>query len=125
MEQASYRVGIGVWFICLLEFRVRGGSVLHEGRFRGVKGGSNRWVLGLVSRESCGGVEGCGKVKVEFEKEVVVSGVRIGFKVSDFVLVRSFVCVWCQVVYLMYCDKIIVRIRRRYFRREVTTPIYS
>ena len=66
-----------------------------------------------------------GRVKVEFEKEVEGSGVRIGVKVSGFILVRSFVCVWCQVVYSMYCDKIIVQIRRRYFQREVTTLIYS
>ena len=66
-----------------------------------------------------------GRVKVEFEKEVEGSGVRIGVKVSDFVLVRSFVCVQCQVVCLMYCDKIIVWIRRWYFRCEVITPIYS
>ena len=125
MEQALYRVEIRVWFVHSLEFRVHGGSISHEGHFRGVKGGSNCWVLGLVSRESCGGVEGCGKVKVEFEKEVVVSGVRIGFKVSDFVLVHSFMCVRCQVVYSTYCDKIVVRIRRRYFQHEVTTLIYS
>ena len=56
-----------------------------------------------------------GRVKVEFEKEVGGSGVRIGVKVSDFILVRSFVCVWCQVVYLTYCDKIVVRIRRSHF----------
>ena len=56
-----------------------------------------------------------GEVKVEFEKEVVGSGVRIGVKVSGFVLVGWFVCVQCQVVYLMYCDKIVVWIRRRYF----------
>ena len=61
MEQALYHVGIRVWFIRSLKFGVRGGSVSREGRFRGVKGGSNRWVLGLVSRESCGGVEGCGE----------------------------------------------------------------
>ena len=65
-----------------------------------------------------------GRVKVEFKKEVEGSGVRIGVKVSDFVLVHSFVCVQCQVVYLMYCDKIVVRIRS-HFRCEVTTPIYS
>ena len=57
------------------------------------KGGSNPWVLGLVSRKSCGGTRDVGRVKVEFEKEVEGSGVRIGVKVSDFVLVRSFVCV--------------------------------
>ena len=66
-----------------------------------------------------------GRVKVEFEKEVEGSGVQIGVNVSGFVLVHSFVCVWCQVVYSTYCDKIVVWIRRRYFRREVTTPIYS
>ena len=66
-----------------------------------------------------------GRVKVEFEKEVEGSGVQIGVKVSGFVLVHLFVCVQCQVVYSTYCDKIVVRIRRRYFRREVTTPIYS
>ena len=71
------------------------------------------------------GLRGVGRVKVEFEKEVEGSGVRIGVKVSDVVLVRSFMCVWCQVVYLMYCDKIVVRIRRWYFRCEVTTLIYS
>ena len=82
---------------------------------RGQGGGSNHWVPGLVSRESCGGVEGCGEVRVEFEKEVVVSGVRIGVKVSGFVLVRLFVCVRCQVVYSTYCDKIVVWIRRSHF----------
>ena len=61
MEQALYCVGIGVWFVHSLEFGVHGGSVSREGRFRGVKGGSNRWVLGLVLRESCGRIEGCGK----------------------------------------------------------------
>ena len=61
------------------------------------------------------GSRGVGRVKVEFEKEVEGSGVRIGVKVSDFVLVHSFVCVWCQVVYSTYCDKIVVRIRRRHF----------
>ena len=61
MEQALYCVGIRVWFVCSLEFRVHGGSVSREGRFQGVKGGSNHWVLGLVSRESCEGVEGCGE----------------------------------------------------------------
>ena len=66
-----------------------------------------------------------GRVKVEFEKEVVVSGVRIGVKVSGFVLVHLFMCVWCQVVYWTYCDKIVVQIRRRHFQCEVTTPIYS
>ena len=66
-----------------------------------------------------------GRVKVEFKKEVVGSGVWIGVKVSGFVLVCSFMCVQCQVVYLTYCDKIIVQIRRRYFQCEVTTPIYS
>ena len=71
------------------------------------------------------GSRGVGRVKVEFEKEVEGSGVRIGVKVSDFVLVRSFVCVRCQVVYSMYCDKIVVQIRRRHFRHEVPTPIYS
>ena len=49
------------------------------------------------------------------EKEVVGSGVWTGVKVSDFILVCLFMCVQCQVVYLMYCDKIIVWIRRRYF----------
>ena len=61
------------------------------------------------------GSRGVGRVKVEFDKEVEGSGVRIGVKVSDFVLVRSFVCVRCQVVYLTYCDKIVVRIRRCHF----------
>ena len=56
-----------------------------------------------------------GRVKVEFEKEVVGSGVWIGVKVSDFVLVHSFVCVQCQVVYSTYCNKIIVWIRRSHF----------
>ena len=58
-----------------------------------------------------------GRVKVEFKKEVVGSGVWIGVKVSDFVLVCLFVCVCvrCQVVYLMYCNKIIVQIRRSHF----------
>ena len=37
------------------------------------------------------GSRGVGRVKVKFEKEVEGSGVRIGVKVSDFVLVRSFV----------------------------------
>ena len=36
---------------------------------------------------------GVGRVKVEFEKEVVGSGVQIGVKVSGFVLVHSFMCV--------------------------------
>ena len=54
-------------------------------------------------------------VKVEFKKEVVVSGVWIGVKVSGFVLVCSFMCVWCQVVYSTYCNKIVVPIRRRHF----------
>ena len=71
------------------------------------------------------GSRGVGRVKVEFEKEVEGSGVRIGVKVSDVVLVCSFVCVRCQVVYLTYCDKIVVQIRRWYFQREVTTLIYS
>ena len=62
-----------------------------------------------------GELRGVGRVKVEFEKEVAGSGVRIGVKVSDFVLVRSFVCVWCQVVYSTYCDKIVVWIRRSHF----------
>ena len=66
-----------------------------------------------------------GRVEVEFEKEVEGSGVQIGVKVSDFVLVHSFVCVQCQVVYWTYCDNIIVRIRRSHFRREVATLIYS
>ena len=104
--------GVVHLFICSWEFR---GSVLHENCFREVKGGSNHWVLGLVLQGSCRGVEGVGIVKVEFEKEVVVSGVQIGVKVSGFVLVHSFMCVWCQVVYLTYCDKIVVQIRRRYF----------
>ena len=56
-----------------------------------------------------------GRVKVEFKKEVEGSGVRIGVNVSGFVLVHSFMCVRCQVVYLTYCDKIVVQIRRRYF----------
>ena len=56
-----------------------------------------------------------GRVKVEFEKEVVGSGVWIGVKVSDFVLICLFVCVQCQVVYLTYCDKIVVWIRRSHF----------
>ena len=56
-----------------------------------------------------------GRVKVEFEKEVVGSGVWIGVKVSDFVLICLFVCVRCQVVYLTYCDKIVVWIRRSHF----------
>ena len=56
-----------------------------------------------------------GRVKVEFKKEVVVSGVQIGVKVSGFVLVCLFMCVQCQVVYSMYCDEIVVQIRRRYF----------
>ena len=71
------------------------------------------------------GLRDVGRVKVEFEKEVEGSGVRIGVKVSDFVLVHSFMCVQCQVVYLTYCDKIVVRIRRCHFRCEVPTPIYS
>ena len=71
------------------------------------------------------GLRDVGEVKVEFKKEVVVSGVWIWVKVSGFVLVCLCVCVWCQVVYLTYCDKIIVQIRRRYFHCEVTTPIYS
>ena len=66
-----------------------------------------------------------GRVVVEFEKEAEGSGVRIGVKVSDFILVHSFVCVQCQVVYLTYCNKIVVRIRRSHFRHEVTTLIYS
>ena len=66
-----------------------------------------------------------GRVKVEFEKEVVGSGVRIGVKVSDFILICLFVCVQCQVVYSMYCDKIVVWIRRSHFQCEVTTLIYS
>ena len=66
-----------------------------------------------------------GRVEVEFKKEVEGSGVWIGVKVSDFILVCLFVCVRCQVVYSTYCDKIIVRIRRRYFQCEVTTLIYS
>ena len=68
---------------------------------------------------------GVGRVKVEFKKEVAGSGVQIGVKVSDFVLIRSFMCVRCQVVYSTYCDKIVVRIRRSHFQCEVTTPIYS
>ena len=56
-----------------------------------------------------------GRVKVEFKKEVVGSGVWIGVKVSDFILVHSFMCVQCQVVYSMYCNKIIVQIRRSHF----------
>ena len=71
------------------------------------------------------GLRDVGRVKVEFEKEVAGSGVWIGVKVSDFVLIHSFVCVWCQVVYLMYCDKIIVWIRRSHFQCEVPTLIYS
>ena len=71
------------------------------------------------------GSRGVGRVKVEFEKEVEGSGVQIGVKVSDFVLVRLFVCVRCQVVYSTYCNKIVVRIRRSHFRREVPTLIYS
>ena len=55
-----------------------------------------------------------GRVKVEFRKEVVVSGVQIGVKVSGFVLFCSFVCVWCQVIYSIYCNKIVVQIRRRF-----------
>ena len=66
-----------------------------------------------------------GEVKVEFKKEVGVSGVWIGVKVSGFVLVGWFMCVWCQVVYSTYCDKIVVQIRRRYFCCEVATLIYS
>ena len=65
------------------------------------------------------------RVKVEFEKEVAGSGVRIGVKVSNFILICSFVCVQCQVVYSTYCDKIVVQIRRSHFRHEVATPIYS
>ena len=71
------------------------------------------------------GLRDVGRVKVEFEKEVAGSGVRIGVKVSDFILIHSFVCVRCQVVYSTYCDKIIVQIRRSHFRCEVTTLIYS
>ena len=56
-----------------------------------------------------------GRVEVEFEKEVEGSGVQIGVKVSDFILVHLFMCVQCQVVYLMYCDKIVVQIRRSHF----------
>ena len=56
-----------------------------------------------------------GRVEVEFEKEVEGLGVQIGVKVSDFVLVCLFMCVWCQVVYSTYCDKIVVQIRRSHF----------
>ena len=43
-----------------------------------------------------GELRGVGRVKVEFKKEVEGSGVWIGVKVSDFILVCSFVCVQCQ-----------------------------
>ena len=56
-----------------------------------------------------------GRVKVEFKKEVVGSGVQIGVKVSDFILIHLFVCVQCQVVYSTYCNKIVVWIRRSHF----------
>ena len=71
------------------------------------------------------GLRDVGRVKVEFEKEVAGSGVQIGVKVSDFILICSFVCVQCQVVYSTYCNKIVVQIRRSHFQHEVPTLIYS
>ena len=47
--------------------------------------------------------------------------ISIGVKVSSLVLVHSFVCVQCQVIYLTYCDKIIILVRRWHFRHEVTS----
>ena len=99
-------------FVCLWGFR---GLVLQESHFERSRGVliTGFWVWYC---ENC--VEELrdeGRVKVEFEKEVVGSGVQIGVNVSGFVLVCSFVCVWCQVVYLTYCNKIIVWIRRRHF----------
>ena len=40
------------------------------------------------------------------------SGSWIGVKVSELV---HMVCVQCQVIYLMYCDKIAILIRRCHF----------
>ena len=47
--------------------------------------------------------------------------ISIGVKVSSLVSVHSFVCVQCQVIYSMYCDKIVILVRRWHFQREVTS----
>ena len=46
--------------------------------------------------------------------------ISIGVKVSSLVSVCSFVCVQCQVIYSMYCDKIAILVRRWHFQCEVT-----